>query len=115
MGCVRLSLFAHIFVQKRDTESCFLLYRALKLRYELPILTPNVPVAPQGHLTPGETTTPLASPQPSAQRFPSMEPPIVFDATVIARKEDGWEAMLEQLALRWAICVVDERRGKEIV
>ena len=44
-----------------------------------------------------------------------MEPPIVFDATVIARKEDGWEAMLEQLALRWAICVVDERRGKEIV
>ena len=46
-------------------------------------------------------------------RFPTAEPPIVFDAPTIARKEPGWEDMLEALALRWMQAVVDEKRGSD--
>ncbi len=46
------------------------------------------------------------------QRFPTAEVPIIFDAPVVARKEDGWEQMLEDLTMRWAMTVVDERRGE---
>ena len=36
------------------------------------------------------------------------------DAPLVARKDDGWERMLEGLALRWVECVVDEKRGKDM-
>lgn len=66
-----------------------------------------------GKLAPGESTTPLASPSTPMFRFPTAEPPITFDAPVIARKEPGWEDMLEALVMRWLQAVVDEKRGHD--
>jgi hypothetical protein len=82
------------------------------LRYEIPIISPP-PLQPvAGSLTPGENTTPLSSPTPTAKKFPSTdEPPIMFDASVVAHKDNGWESMLENLVLRWMETVVSERRG----
>jgi hypothetical protein len=68
----------------------------------------SVFVNPIGNPTP--TGTPLAS--PSLLRFnkADREPPIVFDARVVARKEEGWEDMLEAVLYGWLDKVVDERR-----
>jgi hypothetical protein len=38
------------------------------------------------------------------------EPPILFDARVVAKKDEGWEDMLEAVLFRWVDKVVDERR-----
>jgi hypothetical protein len=38
------------------------------------------------------------------------EPPIIFDARVIAKKDEGWEQMLEVVLLEWVERVVRERR-----
>jgi hypothetical protein len=38
------------------------------------------------------------------------ESPIVFDARVVAKKEEGWEDMLESVLMRWVDKVVEERR-----
>lgn len=86
--------------------------RALKLRYNIPVLTP--PTMIPDKLMPGESNSPLASPTPAAKRFPTSEPPIPFNATLVARNEPGWEDMLEQLALRWVTAVVDERRTADM-
>jgi len=53
-------------------------------------------------------------PSTSKARFTpgSTEPPILFDAPAVARKEDGWEGMLENLVLKWVDAVVEERRGE---
>lgn len=54
------------------------------------------------------------TPSPSKARFSSSstEPPIFFDAPLVARREDGWEDMLENLVLKWMNVVVEERRGE---
>ena len=78
----------------------------------MPIISPPSLQAGSGSLTPGEGTTPLSSPIPTAKKFPRTdEPPITFDATVVAHKDNGWETMLEDLVLRWMKAVVEERRG----
>lgn len=82
--------------------------RALKIRYMLPIVTPSQPGAagtPSG--------TPLASPAATVSKFQrnATEPPIVFDARLVARKEADWESVLEALLLRWVSAVVEERRA----
>lgn len=64
-------------------------------------------------LTPAEATTPVGSPTPTMQRFPTAEKPIEFDAPLVARHGTGWEDMLQALALRWLEAVVEEKRGKE--
>jgi hypothetical protein len=38
--------------------------------------------------------------------------PIFFDARVAARRDDGWEDMLERTLLRWTSVVVEERRNR---
>ena len=38
------------------------------------------------------------------------ESPIVFDARGVAKKEEGWEDMLESVLMRWMDKVVEERR-----
>ena len=86
-------------------------YRALKLRYTLPIHIPS-------HLS-ANPSTPLSSPSVKMQSFtfpvkPKMdhrrESLIVFDARVVAKKEEGWEDMLESVLMRWVDKVVEERR-----
>ena len=92
--------------------------RALKLRYLLPVVAPPAPV--QSRASPGIpapaapgsslTTSTTAATSPSFLAR-SSEPPIFFDAPLVARKEDGWEDMLENTVLRWMDAVVEERRG----
>ncbi|KAF9478778.1 hypothetical protein BDN70DRAFT_993970 [Pholiota conissans] len=66
------------------------------------------------------TSTPLPSPGATA-RFGSnvqglarakadREPPIMFDARLIAKKEEGWETMLESVLVEWVERAVRERR-----
>ncbi|KAK6974629.1 hypothetical protein R3P38DRAFT_3132604 [Favolaschia claudopus] len=82
---------------------------ALKIRYLLPIVAPVQP----GTSTPN-SNTPLSSPAAAAvpQRFNPEQPPVIFDAKVVARKDAGWEDILENAILRWVERVVAERRGE---
>ena len=41
------------------------------------------------------------------------EPPILFDAKVVAKRADGWEDMLENVLLRWVEKIVEERRAHQ--
>ncbi|KAI0084565.1 hypothetical protein BDY19DRAFT_898320 [Irpex rosettiformis] len=95
----------------RRTDNLRLWVAALKLRYEIPIVSPSVQLN-NGILTPGNGTTPLSSPTPTAKKFPrTEEPPITFDAVIVAHRDPEWEAMLEVPILRWMEAVVDEKRG----
>ncbi|KAJ7688960.1 hypothetical protein B0H17DRAFT_937764 [Mycena rosella] len=82
---------------------------ALKIRYLLPIVAPAQP----GSSTPN-SSTPLNSPAPAAaaQRFNPEQPPVIFDAKAVARKDAGWDKILEGTLLRWVQRVVAERRGE---
>lgn len=85
-------------------------HRALKLRYNVPVWTP--PAARADRLAPdGSSPSPGASPQSAQFRFPTAEPPLTFDAPLIARLEPGWADMLDALVVRWVRAVVEERRG----
>ncbi|TFY78686.1 hypothetical protein EWM64_g5330 [Hericium alpestre] len=98
----------------RRTDNLRLWAAALKLRYMLPIAAPPRPAS---SLKPSSAdTTPLTSPSPSLVRFPTLnvEPPVMFEARVIAHKDGGWEDMLEQVFSRWVEAVVNERRGHEV-
>ncbi|KAI0248527.1 hypothetical protein BJV78DRAFT_1235181 [Lactifluus subvellereus] len=90
----------------RRTDNLRLWCAALKLRYMLPIISPATPDVPT--LKPNPTGD-LTPPSPSAAKF--AEPPIFFDARVVARRDDGWGDMLERTLLRWISAVVQERRG----
>lgn len=98
VGLVRSSLFT------AQEYLCFilLLNSALKLRYMLQIQVPNQPIA---------SGAGMSSPARATRRTLSAEPSIVFDAKVVARKDDGWEDMLESVLLQWVWKVVDERRS----
>ncbi|KAF9560411.1 hypothetical protein CPC08DRAFT_762703 [Agrocybe pediades] len=105
----------------RRTDNLRLWIGALKLRYMLPIQIPTQPIAnPPGSST-SRTNTPAGTPlsSPSKQRFPlglgrpDREPPILFDARVVAKKEDGWEEMLEAVLYRWVEKAVEERRSSQ--
>ncbi|KAF8198375.1 hypothetical protein K438DRAFT_1824288 [Mycena galopus ATCC 62051] len=82
---------------------------ALKIRYLLPIVAPVQP----GTATPN-SNTPLNSPAaaPVPQRFNPEQPPVIFDAKVVARRDPGWDVILENTMLRWVQRVVAERRGE---
>lgn len=96
----------------RLTDSCPLPHSALKLRYMLPIQTPYQPLkhgsGANNTPAPGAAiVTPLSS--PVKQRF--SEPPLVFDAKMVARREEGWDAMLEEVLMKWVWKVVEEQRS----
>lgn len=60
--------------------------------------------------------TPTTSPSALLQTFSELsvrEPPILFDAKVVAKRADGWEDMLENVLLRWVEKVVEERRAHQ--
>ncbi|KAF8804155.1 hypothetical protein BYT27DRAFT_7194901 [Phlegmacium glaucopus] len=95
----------------RRTDNLRLWVGALKLRYTLPIHIPS-------QLS-GNPSTPLSSPSAKMQSFifpvkqqPNhrRESPIVFDARMVAKKEEGWEDMLESVLMRWVDRVVEEKR-----
>ena len=75
----------------------------MKPRYLLPIQVPTEILTQPG------TTTPFASPAKASNR--PTEPIIAFDAKLVARKDDGWEDMLETLLLHWVKKAVEEKRS----
>jgi hypothetical protein len=78
----------------------------LKLRYLIPVITPPQEVE-------GIRGSPSPTSSPSASKFASLgEPPMYFDARIIARREEGWTKMLTEILERWVNHVVEERRGE---
>ncbi|KAH8109102.1 hypothetical protein DFH11DRAFT_1843327 [Phellopilus nigrolimitatus] len=112
----------------RRTDNLRLWAAALKLRYLVPLTSPmpsdnSLSSLPSmgassdslaGSPTKSATPTPSGSPAPARTKFVAGTgevPLIVFDAKAVARRDDGWEAMLETVILCWVRAVVNERRG----
>jgi hypothetical protein len=77
----------------------------------LPIISPATPDVPT--LKPNQPAAePAPPPSPSTPTANSSESPIFFDARVVARRDDGWEDMLERTLLLWTSAVVEERRNR---
>ncbi|KAF8057589.1 hypothetical protein FPV67DRAFT_569965 [Lyophyllum atratum] len=94
----------------RRTDNLRLWVGALKLRYMLPLHVPSQSlVQASGPGTPLNAGTPLGSPIRATHR--TTEPPIVFDAKVVAKKDEGWEDMLELTLLKWLWKAVEEKRS----
>ncbi|KAF5376510.1 hypothetical protein D9615_008689 [Tricholomella constricta] len=94
----------------RRTDNLRLWAGALKLRYMLPIYVPSQSLAQASGIgTPANAGTPLGSPIRATHR--TAEPPVVFDAKVVAKKDDGWEDMLETVLLKWVRKTVEEKRN----
>ncbi|KAG1744915.1 uncharacterized protein EDB91DRAFT_1121603 [Suillus paluster] len=93
----------------RRTDNLRLWAAALKIRYILPIVVPSSPNRTDHQLKPSQST-PTNS--PSKIRFPTTEPSITFDPRLVARKDEGWDAMLQETLLKWVDVVVEERRGE---
>ena len=92
--------------------------RALKLRYLLPLIPPaseNTITASASAPGLSHSRSPSKELTPTKHKFPAsatLEPPLEFEAKIIASKSDGWEDMLEAAALRRVGRVVDEKRGE---
>ena len=76
----------------------------------LPIISPassDVTTMP-----PSQTCQTSAIPVATSPSTPKCsESPIFFDAWVVARRDDGWEDMLERTLLCWTSAVIEERRN----
>lgn len=95
----------------RRSDNLRLWAAALKLRYLIPIVAPSPPLG--STIKPSSSdSTPMTSPLPSTVKFPNTEPQVYFDARTVARRDEGWEEMLEQILERWVQAVVDERRAQ---
>ena len=68
-------------------------------------------MVPIGPPKTSQGSTPIASPSPNQQSFPSIEHMLLFDPQLVAKREEGWDTMLEAAVLQWMWCVVGERRG----
>lgn len=77
---------------------------AMKLRYLLPIQQPGLPTSRSG-----ASPTPSASPSAMQTQFTA---PLIFDVKVVARRDEGWQDMLESVLLSWVDIVVEEKRGE---
>ncbi|KAJ3966985.1 hypothetical protein EV361DRAFT_526504 [Lentinula raphanica] len=123
----------------RRSDNLRLWVGALKLRYMLPIVVPSQTLSSPPNPSPTHNTTsnsnsnsnsntpsttahntPLPSPSSlssypsiSHRKFPTNEPPVTFDARIVAKQEDGWEEMLEAVLRRWMWRVVDEKRSEK--
>jgi len=79
----------------------------------LPIQMPTQPLGNANNSI-SAAASPAASPSPLSRTFPqggkARALPILFDAKVVAKREEGWEDMLENVLFRWMEKAVDERR-----
>lgn len=80
----------------------------------LPIISPATPDVPTSKptATAAVAAEAAAPSSPSTPTGKSSEIPIFFDARVVARRDEGWEDMLERTLLRWTSVVVEERRNR---
>jgi hypothetical protein len=76
----------------------------------LPIISPATPDVPRANPGQAGSEPAVAPPSPTASK-PSSEPPIFFDARVVARRDEGWEDILERMLLCWTSAVAEERRS----
>ena len=79
----------------------------------LPIQMPTQPLGNANNPI-SAAASPAASPSPLSRTFSqggkARALPILFDAKVVAKREEGWEDMLENVLFRWMERAVDERR-----
>ena len=89
----------------------------------LPIISPATPLADAPTSKPSPTAAaaaaaaaaavePVPPSSPLTPTAKSSDMPVFFDARVVARRDDGWEDMLERTLLRWTSVVVEERRNR---
>ncbi len=80
----------------------------------LPIISPATPDVPTSKPSPSlaAAAEPAPPASPSTPTVKSSVIPIFFDARVVARRDGGWEDMLERTLLRWTSVVVEERRNR---
>jgi hypothetical protein len=80
----------------------------------LPIISPATPDVPTSKPSPAAAVAaePVPPPSPSTPTGKPSEMPIFFDARVVARRDEGWEDMLERTLLRWTSVVAEERRNR---
>lgn len=58
-------------------------------------------------------SSPARKPSTPRPRSSMGETPLHFDASLVARRGEGWEGMLEAVLLRWVAAVVDEKRREQ--
>ncbi|KAF4565426.1 hypothetical protein EYR36_001997 [Pleurotus pulmonarius] len=95
----------------RRTDNLILWAGALKLRYLLPI---HIPPAHSSHSGANKPLPAIPKPSSTSTSSTLTHPPVVpltFDPKLIARKEEGWENMLEAVLDRWVGAIVEERRN----
>ncbi|KAJ3746139.1 hypothetical protein DFH05DRAFT_914316 [Lentinula detonsa] len=97
----------------RRSDNLRLWVGALKLRYMLPILVPSQTLSSTATSNPNTPPTHTPIPSPLHQKFPTNELPVMFDARIVAKQEEGWEEMLEAVVSRWMWRVVDEKRTEK--
>ncbi|THH05555.1 hypothetical protein EW145_g4708 [Phellinidium pouzarii] len=109
----------------RRTDNLRLWAAALKLRYLVPLTTPmsstpSVPSLQQSSSSSSDSLASTAKPITPTSSSPARikfiagtgeVPLIVFDAKAIARRDEGWDAMLETVVLCWVRAVVNEKRA----
>ncbi|KAG8949037.1 hypothetical protein FRC04_009111 [Tulasnella sp. 424] len=111
----------------RRMENLRLWAAALKLRHLVALAPPShsPPMRPSAPLSllPSQPTSPV---KPSMQStiaphvvpvtisrvLNSMGPPAPFDAKLIAKREEGWDKMLQVSLLRWVDAILKETRSK---
>ncbi|KAJ7204725.1 hypothetical protein GGX14DRAFT_645999 [Mycena pura] len=86
----------------RRIDSLRLWAGALKIRYLLPIVVPPQPA------TATASSSSLPSSPASPQRFYAQQPLVMFDAKAIARKDPGWDDLLETTVHRWGRVVAEK-------
>lgn len=97
----------------RRIENLGLWVSALKGRYHLPIVTPVPSEPPPVFVGPPLNSSPARKPSTPRPRSSMGETPLHFDASLVARRGEGWEGMLEAVLLRWVAAVVDEKRREQ--
>lgn len=109
LGGVRFSLTLLPF-QSTNMSFC----SALKLRYLVALAPPDAQPSLKSP-PPSQPGSPLKQQHPRftvSQVLLAMGPPAIFDAKVIAKREEAWETMLETALERWVNAVVKEKREK---
>ncbi|KAG9013990.1 hypothetical protein FRB90_005645 [Tulasnella sp. 427] len=111
----------------RRMENLRLWAAALKLRFlvalvppsQSPPMRPSLPLAPipgqptaSGKSAVQSTVAPHVVPVTFSRALSSMGPPILFDAKLVAKQEEGWDKMLQVALQRWVEAILRETRSK---
>lgn len=72
-----------------------------------------VPLISSNQLTgvSSQEPTPASSPVATALTFYPTLSTNIFDAAVVAKREDNWQEMLQSALFKWVDAVVNEKRG----